>query len=45
MEGRTYQSGKERVPHDRFQWPLFLAVLLLFLRTLFRERRRVMEAT
>ncbi len=45
MEGRTYDSGMQRVPHDRFQWPLFVAVLLLFLRTPFRDRRRVMEAT
>lgn len=43
LEGRTYESGKQRVPHDRFQWPLFLAVILLVLRTPFRERRRLSE--
>lgn len=26
MEGRSYERGMERIPHDRFQWPLVLAV-------------------
>ncbi len=31
MEGRDIIDGKERVPQDRFQWPLGLALLLLLL--------------
>ena len=29
MEGRDIVDGKERVPRDRYQWPLALALLLL----------------
>ena len=29
MEGRDIVDGKERIPRDRYQWPLILALLLL----------------
>lgn len=40
LEGRTYQDGKERVPYDRFQWPLVLAVLCIGIEIALSERRR-----
>lgn len=40
LEGRTYQDGKERVPYDRFQWPLVLGVICLALEMGLSERRR-----
>ncbi len=40
LEGRTYQDGKERVPYDRFQWPLVLGVICLALEMGMSERRR-----
>lgn len=40
LEGRTYQDGKERVPYDRYQWPLLLGVLCMALEMGSTERRR-----
>lgn len=39
LEGRELQAGKERIPHDRYQWPLGLAVLCLLGSVGLRERR------
>ncbi|MEM6568166.1 MAG: VWA domain-containing protein [Planctomycetota bacterium] len=37
MEGRDIVDGKERVPRDRYQWPLVLALVLLLLEGGLRE--------
>ena len=29
LEGRTYDRGREKIPHDRYQWPLVLALLCM----------------
>lgn len=39
LEGRLLHEGKERIPQDRFQWPLVLAVTCMLLETLLHERR------
>lgn len=39
LEARELVAGKERVPHDRFQWPLVLAAVLLVVEAGLRERR------
>lgn len=39
MEGRSYDSGREEIPHDRYQWPLFLAILCMFAEVVLSERR------
>ena len=39
LEGRLLQEGKERIPQDRFQWPLVVAMLFMLLETCLRERR------
>ena len=41
LEARDLQDGKERIPHDRFQWPLALALLCMLCETGLRERRTV----
>lgn len=43
LEARDLQDGKERIPHDRFQWPLALALLCMLCETGLRERRTVRE--
>ena len=43
LEGRLLHEGKERIPQDRFQWPLVLAVACMLGETLLRERRRTAE--
>lgn len=40
LEGRGYRQGKEKIPHDRYQWPLVLAVACMILETALREQRR-----
>lgn len=40
MEGRTLAQGKERIPHDRYQWPLVVAAALMLAEGALRERRR-----
>lgn len=37
MEGRDIIDGKERVPQDRFQWPLGVALVLLLLEASLRD--------
>lgn len=39
MEGRTLSQGKERIPHDRYQWPLVIAFALMLAESSLRERR------
>ena len=39
LEGRELFAGKERIPHDRFQWPLVLAAACLLGEAGLRERR------
>ena len=38
LEGRELFAGKERIPHDRFQWPLVLAAACLLGEAALRER-------
>jgi Ca-activated chloride channel homolog len=39
LEGRELFAGKERIPHDRYQWPLALAAACLLAEAGLRERR------
>jgi len=39
LEGRELFAGKERIPHDRFQWPLVLAAACMLAEAGLRERR------
>lgn len=39
LEGRELLAGKERIPHDRYQWPLALAAACLLGEAAIRERR------
>jgi Ca-activated chloride channel family protein len=39
LEGRELTSGMQRVPHDRYQWALLLAVLCMLGEVGLRERR------
>jgi Ca-activated chloride channel family protein len=39
LETRELWAGKERIPHDRFQWPLSLALLCMLIETGLSERR------
>ena len=39
MEGRTYDRGLERIPHDRFQWPLVLGLVCLITSLALRAHR------
>jgi Ca-activated chloride channel family protein len=39
LEGRELLAGKERIPHDHFQWPLELAAACLLGEAALRERR------
>ena len=43
-EGREFVGGKERIPNDRYQWPLFAALACMLGEAGLRERRRVEEA-
>ena len=38
-------GGTSRVPHDRYQWPLLAAVLLVTIEGALRERRGTQEGT
>ncbi|MFT5732044.1 MAG: Ca-activated chloride channel family protein [Planctomycetota bacterium] len=40
LEGRDIVDGKERVPQDRFQWPLGVALVLLLFEASLRDSRR-----
>jgi Ca-activated chloride channel family protein len=39
LEGQVYDQGMERIPHDRFQWPLVLAIVCMAVSMLLNERR------
>ena len=39
IEGRETEGGERRVPYDRFQWPLGLALVCLLIELGLRERR------
>lgn len=39
LETRDLVAGKERIPHDNYQWPLELALLCLLAEFALRERR------
>lgn len=39
IETRELWAGKERIPHDRFQWPLVLALGCMLVEAGLRERR------
>ena len=39
LEARELWAGRERIPHDRYQWPLVLALLCMGLEASLRERR------
>lgn len=39
LESRVFQSGEERVPHDRFQWFVALALACMCAEFALRERR------
>ena len=39
LDGQVYDQGMERIPHDRFQWPLVLAILCMGASMLLSERR------
>lgn len=39
IEGRTENGGKERIPHDRYQWPLALGLICMLSGAGLRERR------
>ncbi len=39
LEGRLLEGGKERIPHDRYQWPLALAAACMLAEAGLRERR------
>jgi Ca-activated chloride channel family protein len=39
LEGRELEGGQERIPHDRYQWPLVLAAACMLLEFGLRERR------
>lgn len=44
LEGRELTSGRERIPHDRYQWSLALALACMVVESGLRERRRVRAA-
>lgn len=39
LEGRELEGGQERIPHDRYQWPLVVAAVCMLLEYGLRERR------
>ncbi len=39
LEARELWAGRERIPHDRYQWPLVLALACMFLEAVLRERK------
>lgn len=44
LETRALWAGRERIPHDRFQWPLVLAFLCMLGEGSLRERKPKAEA-
>jgi len=45
VERAETTGGTSRVPHDRYQWPLLAALLLVTIEGALRERRRTREGT
>lgn len=45
LESRELFAGKERIPHDRYQWPLALALACLLAEFALRERRAASRAS
>ena len=43
LEGRELVGGKERIPHDRYQWTLALGLACMLVESGLRERRRTAE--
>lgn len=43
LETRALWAGRERIPHDRFQWPLVLAFACLLLESSLRGRKMTEE--
>ena len=41
LEGREFEGGERRIPHDRYQWSLALAVLCMLIEIGLREGKRV----
>ena len=41
LEARSLWAGRERIPHDRFQWPLVVALLFMVLESALRSRKAV----
>ncbi len=39
LEARALWAGRERIPHDRYQWPLVLALCCMLAESSLRERR------
>ncbi len=44
LEGREFGGGKEKIPHDRYQWPLVLGVACLLVAAGLSERRPAARA-
>ena len=40
LEGRDFEGGQRKVPHDRYQWALVLALGCILAESGLRERRR-----
>ena len=43
LETRALWAGREKIPHDRFQWPLVLALVCMVVEGATRERRPARE--
>lgn len=43
LEAKALWAGRERIPHDRYQWPLVLGFLCLVLEGTIRERKLAKE--
>ena len=39
LETRALWAGREKIPHDRFQWPLFLALVCMLIESALRDRK------
>ncbi len=43
LEAQTLWAGRERIPHDRYQWPLVLALFCMVVEGTMRERKQTKE--
>jgi Ca-activated chloride channel family protein len=39
LETRALWAGREKIPHDRYQWPLFIALLCMMSESALRDRK------